>query len=74
MWVKVGLPRERFWCRVTQLKHNGTILATVDNDLIYTTKPQCGDEVVLQPRNILETADTSDLICFLVLTQRSTLG
>ena len=76
-WVKVGLAnRKRFWCRVTRLGPNGAIVATVDNDLVTTTMLKYGDQVVLQPRHVLETADVADMLRFVhwAHSRRSTLG
>ena len=54
--VKVGIRGERFWCRVGRVREDGSLLATVDNDL--TRSPwRRGDEIVLQRSHVLEASE-----------------
>ena len=68
-WVKVGLPKERFWCQVLCVRpEDGVIISTVSNHLVRTSWLKYGDEVELCPSYILESADESDLRDFLSLS------
>ena len=68
-WVKVGLPHERFWIRLTEILPDGTIKGRVDNDLVfYKTDLR---EVSLHRCNILESAGDADLEDFLHLRDGS---
>ena len=60
MLIKVGIRGERFWCRVKGVRSDGAIVAIVDNDLLRSSW-RCGDEIVVQRRNVLETSDPSDM-------------
>ena len=46
-WVKVGCRNERFWCRVTVVRGDGSLVGIVDNDLVYSSWRR-GDEIVFQ--------------------------
>ena len=67
MWVKVGLREERFWCKVLQKRLNGELLVTVENYL-KLSRLRLGEQVVLQPCHVLETADLQDFLVFSQLT------
>ena len=54
--VKVGLPRERFWCQVTAVRPDGMIEAVVDNDLVMVEGLRRGDKLTLSHDNVLESA------------------
>lgn len=60
MLIKVGIRGERFWCRVKGMRDEGAIVAIVDNDLLRSPW-RCGDEVVVQHSNVLETSDPNDM-------------
>ena len=61
--VKVGIRGERFWCRVGRVREDGSLLATVDNDL--TRSPwRRGDEIVLQRSHVLEASEPWDVLTF----------
>jgi hypothetical protein len=62
-WVKVGRHRERFWCRVTDVRADGSIVARVANDLLNSNY-QYGDELVLRRRHVLEVASLADSLTF----------
>ena len=64
-FVKVGVRRERFWCRV---KHVGvdTLHVIVDNALMHSPW-QRGHELVVQHRHVLEVADVTDRLNFQAL-------
>lgn len=70
-WVKVEwLCRERFWCRVERVRPDGALVTSAENDLVRSPV-RCGDEVVVWPKDVLETANDTDrvqfdLLCFLV--------
>lgn len=67
VWIKVGLNDERFWCKVLQKRLDGALLATVGNHLQLNSL-RLGEEVVLQPCHVLETADERDMLTFVQLT------
>ena len=74
VWVKVGLGMgtgtQRFWCKVVNISYDGMrIIAAVDNDLLNTSL-KCGDQIVLQPCNVLESANLSDCLTFSALAGR----
>ncbi len=50
-YVKIVRFRERFWCKIIDIKY-GTIIAKVDNDLLNDFI-QCGDYMCFQPEEIL---------------------
>ena len=54
--VKVGVPRERFWCQVRAVRPDGMIEAVVDNDLVMVEGLRRGDKVTLSHDNVLESA------------------
>ena len=58
--IKVGIRGERFWCRVKVVRDDGAIVAIVDNDLLRSPW-RCGDEIVVQRSNVLETSDPNDM-------------
>ena len=60
MLIKVGIRGERFWCRVKGRRDDGAIVAIVDNDLLRSSW-RCGDEIVVQHNNVLETSDPHDM-------------
>ena len=61
--VKVGIRGERFWCRVGRVREDGSLLATVDNDL--TRSPwRRGDEIVLQRSHVLGASEPWDALTF----------
>ena len=62
-FVKVGIRRERFWCRVCGVCANGTLRATVDNDLVRSAWSR-GHELVLQSEHVLEAADDTERLTF----------
>ena len=62
-WVKVGKHRERFWCCVTEVRADGSIVARVANDLLNSNY-QYGDELVLQQWHVLEVASLADFLTF----------
>jgi hypothetical protein len=70
-YVRVGIRGERFWCRVSRERADGSLLAVVDN---YLTKSpwKRGDEIVLQRSHVLEAADYRDALVFRALW--ATLG
>ena len=62
-YVRVGIRGERFWCRVSRERSDGSLLAQVDS---YLTKSpwKRGDEIVLQRSHVLEAVDDRDaLVC-----------
>ena len=69
MWVKIGMRTERFWCRVTAIREDGTLLACVDNDLVHLAY-RCGDVIELLACHVLESADSSDLAAFYALATK----
>ena len=62
-WVKVGCRNERFWCRVTVVRGDGSLIGIVDNDLLYSSWRR-GDEVVFQQSHVLEVARPCDALKF----------
>ena len=58
--IKVGIRGERFWCRVQRVRDDGAIVAIVDNDLLQSPW-KCGDDIVVQQSNVLETSDPNDM-------------
>ena len=60
MLIKVGIRGERFWCRVKGRRDDDAIVAVVDNDLLRSSW-RCGDEIVVQHNNVLETSDPHDM-------------
>ena len=60
MLIKVGIRGERFWCRVQRVRDDGAIVAIVDNDLLQSPW-KCGDEIIVQQSNVLETSDPNDM-------------
>ena len=70
-YVKVGIRGERFWCRVSRERADGSILAIIDNFLLRSPW-RCGDEIVLQRSHVLEAADYGDALMFRALW--ATLG
>ena len=58
---------ERFWCKVLQKRLDEMLLATVENRLQLNSL-RLGEQVVLRPCHVLETADLQDLIVFKQLT------
>ena len=58
--IKVGIRGEWFWCRVQRVRDDGAIVAIVDNDLLQAPW-KCGDEVIVQQSNVLETSDPNDM-------------
>ena len=70
-YVKVGIRDERFWCRVSRERADGSLLAVVDNFLLRSPWRR-GDEIVLQRSHILEAADLGDALMFRTLW--TTLG
>ena len=69
-WVKVGLRRERFWCKVQRVRSDGALVTSVENNLQLSTL-RCGDEIVLSRRNVLEVVDDSDRLLYEVVVHRS---
>ena len=68
-WVKVGLPRERFWGRVLRVRsEDGALISSIDNDLVHNSWLKHGDVIELRPSNILESANESDLLKFLSIS------
>ena len=65
-WVKVGLRRERFWCKVQRVRSDGALVTSVENNLQLSTL-RCGDEIVLSRRNVLEVVDDSDRLLYEVV-------
>jgi hypothetical protein len=63
-YVKVGIRGERFWCRVSRERADGSILAIIDNFLLRSPWWQRGDEIVLQRSHVLEAADYGDELMF----------
>ena len=66
-WVKVELHGERFWCSVTRVRPDGVISAVADNDL-ECSAVRCGDKLELRVHQVLEVADTSDMLDFINLS------
>lgn len=58
--IKVGVRGERFWCQIDRIRRDGSLVAIVDNDLLKSPW-KCGDEVVVQRKHVIETADPNDL-------------
>ena len=48
-WAKVGLPGERFWCKIESVDGDGMVQMTIDNTLRASTL-RAGDRIAL-PRN-----------------------
>ena len=65
-WVKVGLRRERFWCKVQRVRSDGALVTSVENNLQLSTL-RCGDEIVLSRRNVLEVVDDSEGLLYEVV-------
>lgn len=63
VWVKVGLCDERFWVRVVRWRTDGAFEASVENNLERSTL-RVDDEVVVEMRHVLETADEHDALAF----------
>ena len=52
------------------MRPDGALVTSAANDLVHSSV-RCGDEVVVWPKDVLETADDTDrvqfdLLCFLV--------
>ena len=67
-WVKVELTdghraEERFWCRVHQVRVDGTLVATVANDLLNSAHRE-GDAVLLRSSHVLDVAREADRLAF----------
>jgi hypothetical protein len=62
-WVKVGCRNERFWCRVTVVRGDGSFVGIVDNDLVYSSWRR-GEEISLQQSHVLEVAKPCDALKF----------
>ena len=58
--VKVGIRGERFWCKVSEIREDGSLVGTVDNEL-FRSPWRCGDEIVLQRNHVLETLDPYEM-------------
>lgn len=63
-YIKVGaytgaedsMPKaERFWCQVSQINDDGTIIGTINNDLVLSQFHNLfdGDRILIEPKNIL---------------------
>ena len=46
--IKVSLNSEAFWCKVIDVKRDGTVSAVFDNDLLLAPL-KCGDEITVHP-------------------------
>ena len=57
--VKASLGGERFWLHVRSVDEDGSLRASVGNDL-FSAALRCGDEVELHHSHVLETADDAD--------------
>ena len=62
-WVKVELRSEKFWCLVRSVRADGALVASVEDNLIYSLH-RVGDQIILQPRHVLETANVRDYVVF----------
>ena len=62
-FVKVSIRDERFWCRVRDVRRDGTLSALVDNDLWRSPWKQ-GDVIRLQMCHVLETSEPEDAVVF----------
>ena len=67
-WVKVELrdghkTEERFWCRVHEVRADGTLVAAVANDLLNSAH-RVGDAVLLRSSNVLDVAREADRLAF----------
>ena len=60
MLIKVGIRGERFWCRAKGVRDDGAIVAIVDNDLLRSPW-RCGEQIVVQHTNALETSNPNDM-------------
>ena len=67
MLIKVGVRRERFWCKVQRVRDDGALVAVVDNELLRSPW-KCGDEIVVQESHVLETSDPEDATFASLLT------
>ena len=60
-WAKVGLPGERFWCKIESVDGDGMVQMTIDNTLRESTKLRAGDRIALPRKHVLDVATTADL-------------
>ena len=59
-WAKVGLPGERFWCKIESVDGDGMVQMTIDNTLRASTL-RAGDRIALPRKHVLDVATTADL-------------
>ena len=59
-WAKVGLPGERFWCKIESVDGDGIVQMTIDNTLRASTL-RAGDRIALPRKHVLDVATTADM-------------
>ena len=60
-WAKVGYQNERFWCRVREVRVDGSLIGVVDNNLVYSLWRR-GDAIVFQHSHVLEVTEPCDAL------------
>ena len=63
-FVKVGMRGERFWCKVDSMSGDGTLDATVDNELLRSPAWPRGHKLILQREHVLESASVAEMLSF----------
>lgn len=72
LMIKVGLRSERFWCLVDGVSDDGTLVATIDNELVKNPDLECGGEIRgLRLENVLEVISPADEADFLEAARRA---
>ena len=59
-YIKVGRRRERFWARVGRVGADGSIVATVDNELVLNPDLPLGVVIEVSREHVLEICSSED--------------
>ena len=59
-YIKVGRQRERFWARVDRVGADGSIVATVDNELVLNPDLALGVVIEVSREHVLEICSSED--------------